>query len=350
MRHAALLLAALFAAPAHAAEAIIDRVAAVVDNDVIALSEVYELGSDEIARRCPTGGDACVADAEKEVLDALIDASLQRQELVRLGMDVTPSEVDASIDDIVATYEFGDRDALRLEVESRGFTWDTYRMLQIERPLRERKFVEVVLRSRVSLSDEEIKDAYQRLVRGMERPELVSLEAAGRRPEGGPEGLVDTVGAAAAQVAAIRSGAVPWAEGFAAWDTAGVASAFRGTAFAREDLADALSAAAFGTPVDGVADPVVVNGVVLLVRVVGRALGELDVRSFEEAKDELTEQVFLTKVEQAAEEWLAQARRRAAIRVFVGSGRTARPVRAEPAVIAPKVEETKAGRGPKAPK
>jgi parvulin-like peptidyl-prolyl isomerase len=312
------ILALALAAPAPAAERVVDRLAAVVNDDVIALSEIYELGSDEIARRCPTGGDACRAEAEREVLDSLVDRTLKRQELARLGLDVTPAEIDETIDDVVATYQFGDRDALRAEVEARGFTWDAYRRLQIEEPLRDRKFVEIVLRSRVTMSDEELRDAYQRLVRSLERPDLVRLEAAGRPVGGdGPDALVQAVAAARAVAARVRSGEATWEEAAAEWDTAGLRSAFSGARFQRGELAEPLGDAAFGVEPGEVAEPVVANGLVVLVRVLTRELGEVEVKPFEEAKDGLAEQIFLSKVEQADEEWRVQARRRSAVRTYL---------------------------------
>lgn len=320
MRALSAIVALALAAPAAAAERLVDRLAAVVNDDVITLSEIYELGSEEIARRCPTGGADCQAEAEREVLDSLVDRALKRQELVRLGVDVTPAEIDEMIDDVVATYQFGDRDGLRAEVEARGFTWEAYRRLQIEEPLRDRKFVEIVLRSRVTMSDEELRDAYQRLVRGLERPELVSLEAAGRPAAGeGPDALVQAVAEARALAARVRAGELSWEEAAAAWDTAGVRSAFAGARFQRAELAEPLGDAAFGVAAGEVAEPIVMNGLVVLVRVLSRELGEVDVKPFEEAKDGLAEQVFLTKVEQADEEWRLQARRRAAIRTYLAA-------------------------------
>ena len=85
-----------------AAAATIDRVAAVVDNDVLTLSEVYELGGDYIEQAsASSGGDPKVRrELELEVLDTLILRRLISQEMVRLGMDVTEEELERSIDDI----------------------------------------------------------------------------------------------------------------------------------------------------------------------------------------------------------------------------------------------------------
>lgn len=323
----ATLLALALCSTAAAAEKVIDRVAAVVNDDVIALSEIYEVGSEEIARRCPFQGEACVLEAETAVLDALVDRTLQRQELQRLGMDLSPQEVEAAIDDVVLTYGFPDRDALRAEVEGRGFSWQTYRSLQIEGPMRERKFMEVVLRNRVTISQDEVQDAYQRLVRGLVPPPIARIDAAGRRVDaaGGPDALPLLLAEARTLAERVRAGALDWSTAQAQWDTAGVGPAFAGVRFERGDLADALAQAAFDHAPGTVPEPVIVNGMVLLVRVAEHGVGELDVRSFEDAKDELTEQVFMTKVGEALDDWLVNARRRAAIKVRLKKAATEEP-------------------------
>ena len=73
----------------------IDRVAAVVNNEVITLSDVYNIGADYIASAQPK-----VRQAELEVLDSLILRKLVEQEIVRLGQDVTEEELRAALMDV----------------------------------------------------------------------------------------------------------------------------------------------------------------------------------------------------------------------------------------------------------
>ena len=73
----------------------VDRIAAVVDDEVITLSEVYELGSDFIVGKCGAeGGEPeCYREAEVEVLETLVKWALVRQQLKQLEMGVTGEEV-----------------------------------------------------------------------------------------------------------------------------------------------------------------------------------------------------------------------------------------------------------------
>ena len=81
----------------------VDRIAAVVDDEVITLSEVYELGSDFIVAQCSSeeGGPTCYAEAEVEVLDTLVKWALVRQQLKELEMGVTGEEVDSAVDMVI---------------------------------------------------------------------------------------------------------------------------------------------------------------------------------------------------------------------------------------------------------
>lgn len=318
---------------AHAAEAVLDRIAAVVNDDVIALSEIYNLGSDFIAEACPPPADArCVAGKEREVLDALLGEALQRQELQRLKMDVTDSEVDAQIQQILVEYGFDDRAAFRDEVERQGLSWEDYRRLQVEAPLRQQRFQESVLRGRVTVSDDEVQDAYQRAVRTADGPEVARIEAFGYRlPDSDPDVLAAKVQALRAALADVRAGLRAWADLAATWDTAGVGPAFKAGAFKRGDLADALSSAAFDTVVGGYSEPVIANGVLYAVHVVARDKGPADVAPLDDVRDALMQQLFEQKMAHAAEEWFEAAKRRAAIRILLDEAPVAPAPAPEPA-------------------
>lgn len=87
----------LWAAPASAA--LVDRVAAVVNNDVVVLSEVYELGGDHIEEVVQGSSEASRRSAELEVLDALVARRLIEQEMRRLSLDVTDADMERAIAD-----------------------------------------------------------------------------------------------------------------------------------------------------------------------------------------------------------------------------------------------------------
>lgn len=318
-----LLTSALPAAQA-ADGVLVDRIAAIVNTDVITLSEVYDAFSDAISGECPTslGSDErkdCVARAEGLAVDALIRQRLIRQELTALDLDVTTERVDELIDAAILQHGFPDREALRAEVEASGFTWDGYRAKLMDDE-RRGLFQGYILRPRVSLAEEEVQDLYQRLAREQEAPEVVRLAAFGYRIPAGatPDETAAIVMKLREELDAVRRGDKLWSDIAEVNDTARVARVFEGQTFADGDLMPQLTKVAFATPPGTPAEPVLVEGIVFGMFVLGREKGTAEVPPFEEVQEGLVQQLMEQKYMEAEDQWYATARRRAAIRFLVG--------------------------------
>lgn len=300
---------------AFAADAVLDRVAAVVDEQVIALSEVYELGADFIAEECksPFGQAACVHQAELEVLDALIQRALVRRELEKLKVDVTSEEVDQTIDSIVRDYGMADRNALREEVEKSGVRWDAYRQ-QVREQLQVQRFQQRVLAPRVNVLDEEVEDVYQRTARG-ERTPMVVLDAIGvvLPPEG--EAQAAALEQTVALVAALNAGTEDWLTARDLYDGAGVSAALGTKPYKKGQLTPQLDAVVFDAPLGTFLEPIRVGNVAMVVRVISREVIEGDLVPFDEVAPAIKNQLFEAKLEDAESEWYQRARREAAVAV-----------------------------------
>ncbi len=318
-----------------ASAATVDRIAAVVDDEVITLSEVYDLGGPYVVSACPGADDDCIRAAENEVLDTLIRRVLIRQELSGLGLQVTASDVDAAIDRTVREYQLEDRAALRAEVERAGKRWDTYREELFEF-LRTQNFQGRVLAPRVSITDDELRDLYQRQARREVRQEALVQALGIVVPEGKTdEEVAEMVTQSEALVSALNAGAILWADAVRDYDSAELASVIGGQAYRQGVLVDPIDAAIFSPEVvpGNVIGPIPVGQVLALVRVDERRMSEGDVLPFEEVKDELRNQLFQDKLLEAEEEWYQRARRQASILNKIdgtGDGRTMVPAK-EPA-------------------
>ena len=95
-----LLLALLLAASARAE--LVDRIAAIVNNEIVTLSEVEKRAAPELAKadQDATGGDRAQkrASVMKRTLDQLIDEKLVDNELRELKVSVNDKDVDNAID------------------------------------------------------------------------------------------------------------------------------------------------------------------------------------------------------------------------------------------------------------
>lgn len=306
----------LLAAPAAAEERVADRIAAVVNSTVLSLSDIYNLGGDFIEERCAGRGPSCFAESEREVLDALIRRTLQQQTLRDLNADVTPTEVDGAINTVIKDNNFPDREALRAEVERSGLAWEDYRA-ELRAQIREMRFNDMVLRSRVTIPEDELRDAYRRLVRDVEPPKVVRLAAAATRLPTDPTTWPDLVAEARAAIAQVRDGSLTWEQLSQTWDGIGMAAAFEGQTFRARDLADALSKAVAVTEPGDLTEPVIASGILYILRVDFRGEGEPEVASYEDARPTLEQKLFEERMTDALEEWERRARNDASIRILL---------------------------------
>ena len=121
-------------------QTLIDRVVAVVNDDVIMMSELQEqvVISRRDGRNAPDG-----AELERTMLNRLVDERLQIQEAKRDKVEVTDDELRAALDDIVKR-NGGDRERFEVLLRAQGVTWEALR-----RAIREQLLAQKVRSRRV---------------------------------------------------------------------------------------------------------------------------------------------------------------------------------------------------------
>ncbi len=300
--------------PTTAHAAVVDRIAAVVDNEVITLSEIYELGGDYIQQASAAGATPEQRrELELEVLDTLILRRLVSQEMVRLGMDVTSEELDASITDI-ASRNGMEISTLRGEVESQGMEWEGYRQ-EIRENLRQSKFNSYVIQPRITVNEDELADAYRRMFSSMNQPRIVDLGAIFFRvPPGADEaGLAEVVDKAAAARARLVGGA-EFSVVAAALDEGGFGSnGGRMGTYEEGQLQAEMEAVAFALDTGEISEPVVTPRGVFLFKVFDTRRKEPP--PIDTVRDQLLDQVYSGRIEEETDQWYRQARRRSAVEV-----------------------------------
>jgi hypothetical protein len=309
-----LLLASALAEPLVA-----DRVAAVVNHDVVTLSEIYDLGGDFIGGRCGASPDParCVVTAEQEVLDALIKRTLVRQELSRLDMGVVGTDVDAAVESIVRDNQLPSRKALREEIERSGVSWENYREQLLEQ-LRLQRFQQAVLGPRVSITESELRERYDGMVGEVDGEQEVRLEAFGVLAPETEEDTLALMEKLGVVVAGVNSGELVWSEVVAENDAVGLASVIGGSAYRKGELASQVESVVFEAELNTVLEPILVGKVYFVLRVLSRGIGKGNVKSFDESKGDLQQAIFQQKITAVEEEWYQSSRRQSAIRILIG--------------------------------
>ena len=284
--------------------------AAVVNDEVITLSEVYEVGSEFIETRAAEGERL---QAEVEVAETLIERELIDQELSNLGLGITQVELDRTIDDI-ARQNGIDRENLRKEIESSGLSWRQYQD-EIRESLKGMKFSQAVIRPRIAVKDDELKDAYKRLVASSQRPLVIDLGAIflAVEPNADEESRASLL--ARAKEAHNRIVAGESFEAVAADVDEGPFGGQGGKmgTYRSGELVGNLDRSAFSLKNGETSDPVEAPQGVFILHCF--SLVEEDAIAFEDVKDKLFEQVYAARIEDEKAQWTAQARRNASVQV-----------------------------------
>jgi peptidyl-prolyl cis-trans isomerase SurA len=295
-----------------AAPVVLDRVAASVNDEIVTLSEIYAVAGDYIAEIRTKEGELAARAAEREVLEGLISQILIDQEIEAQNLLVTEEELDRTIDDIARRNGLS-REQLRIELSRQGMSWDQYRE-QLKSDMNQMRFAQVVLRPRVNITDDELKDAYNRL--GATAPKLAHVQAIFL---GFPAAATEEQKAAViAQARALKTeaeGGADFAALSATHDQAGFGAQGGDMGrFKPGDLVGDLDKAVFNTAPGTIAEPVITDRGVFLIRVVAL---ERDTQDFEAVREQLLDQVFQSRMAEEQERWYQQARAKASIRILL---------------------------------
>ncbi len=154
------LTAAAYAADsAEAAETHVEGIAAQVGNDIVLLSDVLEISS-PIEKRMREAGapDAEIQKIRGEALERLIEGKLLSSVVERLELTAEPEEIDAAVAAIAEDNRITTEELYR-SIQSHGLSVDEYRK-KIQGEIERSKVVNAMVRSRVEVTQEELKALY----------------------------------------------------------------------------------------------------------------------------------------------------------------------------------------------
>jgi peptidyl-prolyl cis-trans isomerase SurA len=121
--------------PVKDSQAVIDRIVAVVNGDVIMMSELQE--AIVLARRDGRTPTDAGAEVERATLNRLVDHRLQVQEAKRDKIEVTEDELRGVLEDFVKR-NGGEREKVETQLQSQGVTWEVLRREMREQLLAQR--------------------------------------------------------------------------------------------------------------------------------------------------------------------------------------------------------------------
>lgn len=164
------------ARPAEAS--IVERVVAVVGERPILLSELRQRARPHLIRivqQNPNASQQAAAESEmfRELLNRMIDERLEEQAADKARVSVTPEEVDNGIRQVAAGAKLTPADVLA-EARKQGLSEQDYRD-EIRRQVLEGKLIQLRVRGRVRVTEQDARAAYNRLVKETQQQSPVDL-------------------------------------------------------------------------------------------------------------------------------------------------------------------------------
>ncbi len=297
---------------------IVDQVVAVVDGEVITLSEV----NDALPRygRANVLNEGNLLDKEirlrqarKEVLDLMIEDKLLQRVASRFGIKIEEADVDKTMEKI-RTEGFRSDEQMKKDLAAQGFTLEGYRhflMVQIRRA----RIIEAVIKPDVSFADDKLREYYgshasnyispevrvsQILVRVPPEPTAKDWQAAKNKME---RALHDIKRGAAFEKAAVLYS-----------DDAASASAGGDLGFfTKGEMIPMLEGVVFTLDVGAMSGVIQSNQGLHLLKVTDRRPGSIP--PFEEAKEQVMADYYQEQVAKLYAKWLQDLKARSNVEI-----------------------------------
>ncbi|MCB2183156.1 MAG: peptidylprolyl isomerase [Desulfobulbaceae bacterium] len=141
---------------------LVDRCVAVVNDDIITLSELNEEAAPTIKKIMelapPEQVDSAIEKARKDILSEMIDRKLIFQRAAKRGIEVSEADIDSAIERILEQNNLT-VEQFRAQLDRMGSSEEKYRETLHSQIIRS-KLIGYEIRSKVVITDEQIEDYY----------------------------------------------------------------------------------------------------------------------------------------------------------------------------------------------
>jgi peptidyl-prolyl cis-trans isomerase SurA len=299
-------------APGDARASIVERVVAVVGERPILLSELRHRARPHQYRILATTPDptrqaALETELFRDLLNRMIDDRLEEQAADKAHLAVSPDEIDLALKNIATSARINVKDLVG-EAKKQGLTEQDYRD-ELRRQVLEGKLVNLRVRGRVRVTDQDARAAYARVVKEAEKeqPVDVSILALRLLPGSTSEQTKAREVLAADLAAQARAGkdfcalVKTYSDDQTTRDTCG-----SNGPQPLSRLVPELQAALHTMKSGDVSDPIrIANEAILIVHLAQ----EVRIPSFEQVHDQMMERAYGEAMERQRKQWLLELRR-----------------------------------------
>lgn len=321
---AGLITAVSLAAPlAHAV--VSERIVAVVGDHAILLSDLRQRARPflrQIQAKVPPGAQQAAAESQlfRELIQKMVDEELERQAAERANVRVTSEEIQNAFRNIAAAERMTVEELFRVARTTSGLTEQEYRD-EIRRQILEGKMLQLRVRGRVRITEQDVQSTFHRLVREELRmreyhPAWIVLRIL---PGSSAEAIEERRALAAALAARARAGedfaalAQQFSDDTATRDAGGDLGirAPQGSQAAvtgkRGVMAPELETALMAIEPGGVTDPIRVGDAFVVMKLLSRQPSRFT--TLEAARPEILQRLQAEILEKAKVKWLDELKR-----------------------------------------
>lgn len=191
---------------------VVERIVAIVGDRAILLSELRERARPylvAVQQKMPSGAQQAAAESQifKELIEKMIDEELEAQAASKARVSVSTEEIDNAVQNIAASQGMTPTELYRNAKAASGMTRQEYRE-ELRRQILEGKMVQLRVRGKVRISEEDVRTQFERTVREEKRrreykPAWIVLRI---MPGSSPEAIAERKALAAELVERARRG------------------------------------------------------------------------------------------------------------------------------------------------
>ena len=157
---------------------IIDKIVAIVNGEIITLSELEQyhvkLRGKSEATGNPWEKGTKVFDSRREILDRLIEETLVDQQCKKWAIRVSERDIEMAIEDVKKLNAIITDEELKRALVVDGLSWEDFRQ-QLKEEIKRAKLIARVVRSEFSADDEDLKRFYIEHIERFKNPDQIRV-------------------------------------------------------------------------------------------------------------------------------------------------------------------------------
>ncbi|MEK6777994.1 MAG: peptidyl-prolyl cis-trans isomerase [bacterium] len=311
MQRILLSMLIFFACLASAHAVVLDRVVALVNDDVITLSELKSLEISVLKSTVEKPGKEESTVDRDSLLDDMIDKKIKLQKAEEINIKVSDEEVRSAIQQILSRNKITE-EALKEKLHTEGFTWDEYTK-EIREQMILSSLVNQEVRSKIFIMPGDIEKYYQEHMDEFsmgEKKHLLSIflsvpEKAGEDEIQARNRLADELRQRALSGEPFRDIAVQYSDGREAKEGGDLGY------LSQDDLRSEMSTAVAAMKPGDVSPVIRIGEGFVLLKV--EDVHADSHTSFEEVKDKIQDELYQEKLKQRYDAWLKELKSKAFI-------------------------------------